>query len=169
MLNNLITNNDFNVHPIYLSLDPFGGVEHLTNIITTYQPIILTDLLGEQLYNELIADCTNGVPVTQKWKDFLDGKMWTEDGKTYVYKGFADLMKYFMFYYFLQDSNTMTNFQGNTEINIENFNLKSYARKIPHVWNLGVDIYNGILQDFMAKYFSELEFKEKKTMNHMGF
>lgn len=45
----------------------------LTAAITQYEKEILISALGYKLYSLLIADCTNFVPATQKYKDLVNG------------------------------------------------------------------------------------------------
>jgi hypothetical protein len=46
----------------------------LTQAITQYEKEVLISLLGYKLYSLLVADCTSGVPATQKYIDLVDGK-----------------------------------------------------------------------------------------------
>lgn len=45
----------------------------LNQAITQYEKEILIELLGYKLYSLLIADCTDGVPNTQIYKDLVNG------------------------------------------------------------------------------------------------
>ena len=45
----------------------------LTQAITQYEKEILIKLLGYKLYSLLIADLSNGAPVTQKYIDLVNG------------------------------------------------------------------------------------------------
>lgn len=140
-MDNLITSTAFTTHPVYLDLQPYGGDTHLDNIITTYQPQLLRKALGDLEYRKLENDVTGTTPASQQWIDFLSGTIYSVSGKTLKWNGFTHLLKYFIFYYFLRDITTQTHFQGNTIINIADFNVMSYKKKMAEVWNIGVSYW----------------------------
>ena len=83
----------------------------LTQAITHYEKEILISLLGYKLYSLLIADLVNGVPVTQKYLDLVNGKEFTHTycGEDYTIKweglkntALQSLIAYYVFYKYVE-------------------------------------------------------------------
>lgn len=87
----------------------------LSQAITQYEKEILISLLGYELYAALQDDLVEGVPQTQKYKDLVDGKVYTQEynGNEYTIKwnGLANteklsLIAYFVYYKYVERENT---------------------------------------------------------------
>jgi len=84
----------------------------LAAAITQYEKEILISALGYKLYSLLIADCSNFVPATQKYKDLVDGKEFqhesiTGDTITLKWEGLKNTQKqsliaYYVYYKLLE-------------------------------------------------------------------
>jgi len=148
----LLTKSDFEGHPIYLSLNEFSGEEQLNNIIITYQNELLRDILGDVEFNNFSSDLVAGVPQTQKWLDFYNGKSYTVNSKTVVWNGVKHLLKHFIFYYFLKDISELTTSIANIAPQFANATPKSFRDKMVTVWNIGLDYYGF---DWNYKFYDE--------------
>ncbi|MBV5335114.1 MAG: hypothetical protein JZU49_04840 [Sulfuricurvum sp.] len=81
----------------------------LTQAIGQYEKEILIQLLGYKLYAALVADCTNGVPANQIYKDLVEGAEFTiaESDVTLKWEGLKNdskqsLLAYFTFYKYVE-------------------------------------------------------------------
>jgi len=115
-------------------------------IIHDYEYRHLRDLLGAELYNEFTTDLVNGVPTTQKWTDFLDGKEYLSiNGCMLNYEGIKSFLVPLVWAdYILHAQNYQTNI-GNVLPGAENatntgdFNLNRISND---AWNVGIEKYN---------------------------
>lgn len=105
--------------------------EKIELYIPQIETIVLRELLGDELYNEFIADTDAlGVPQTQKFIDLLNGGV-TYDfkpicdpfgGDTVLrnYDGWREMLKGFVYYFFVRDNqadNTPAGTTGNMNLN----------------------------------------------------
>jgi len=56
---------------------------------------ITTDLLGYELFKQFNNDLINGLPVTQKWIDFVNGIDYILDGVLKNYTGIIEMLQYY--------------------------------------------------------------------------
>ena len=56
---------------------------------------ITTDLLGYELFKQFNNDLINGLPVTQKWIDFVNGIDYVLDGVLKNYTGIIEMLQYY--------------------------------------------------------------------------
>lgn len=71
----------------------------LNELITYYQKLILTQILGEQEYNDYVTNRTN-----DEWDDFVDGVTYIYDSVTYVYPGIKPVLTKMIYYYWQVDA-----------------------------------------------------------------
>jgi len=132
----------------YISQNVFT-LEDLQYYIDTVQEKILKELLGEDLYLKLLADCTDNVPATQKYIDLLDGKTYTEtnaEGTTVnvQYKGLKEMLRYFTFYYFIKEQPfraTISGVMAGENENGKAISAMQLNRIVVQAYNKGVDLY----------------------------
>ena len=70
---------------------------------------ILTSLLGWTLYDELVSNL-NVHPFPAKWANLIDGDTYSTGEITYKFKGLTEMLKHFVFFYYMRD-NEMENTQ----------------------------------------------------------
>lgn len=104
---------------------------------------ILTSLLGWTLYDELISNL-NTHPFPAKWANLIDGDTYSTGEITYKFKGLTEMLKHFVFFYYMRD-----NEMENTQIGVVMNNATNADRVTPVTsnllrrhWNKGIDIYN---------------------------
>ena len=104
---------------------------------------ILTSLLGWTLYQELESNLTV-VPFPAKWANLIDGDTYSTGEITYKFKGLTEMLKHFVFFYYMRD-----NEMENTQIGVVINNATNADRVTPVTsnllrrhWNKGIDIYN---------------------------
>jgi len=134
----------------------------LTQAITQYEKEILIKLLGYKLYSLLIADLSNGVPVTQKYINLVNGKEFTltYNGADHLVKweGLANtalqsLIAYYVFYKYVERN--ITSFYG-TGISMSNVQ-EGWSRvnpemKMIHAWERMRELYGKIPPEYKLNY-----------------
>ena len=104
---------------------------------------ILTSLLGWTLYQELESNL-NTHPFPAKWANLIDGDTYTSGEITFKFKGLTEMLKHFVFFYYMRD-----NEMENTQIGVV-INSATNADRVTPVtsnllrrhWNKGIKIYN---------------------------
>jgi len=104
---------------------------------------ILTSLLGWTLYQELESNL-NVHPFPAKWANLIDGDTYTSGEITFKFKGLTEMLKHFVFFYYMRD-----NEMENTQIGVV-INSATNADRVTPVtsnllrrhWNKGIKIYN---------------------------
>lgn len=104
---------------------------------------ILTSLLGWTLYQELESNLTVN-PFPAKWANLIDGDTYTSGEITFKFKGLTEMLKHFVFFYYMRD-----NEMENTQIGVV-INSATNADRVTPVtsnllrrhWNKGIKIYN---------------------------
>lgn len=104
---------------------------------------ILTSLLGWTLYQELESNL-NVHPLPAKWANLIDGDTYTSGEITFKFKGLTEMLKHFVFFYYMRD-----NEMENTQIGVV-INSATNADRVTPVtsnllrrhWNKGIKIYN---------------------------
>jgi len=112
-------------------------------IVEKEEERVLRDLLGDYQYRLFIADCGSGAtPVTQKYKDLLNGKTYTY-GIEIAYKGLIEMLVAFSFSALTKEvkNTTGTGFTKNLNQNsrvLNNFENEQLANK---AYNNAVNLY----------------------------
>jgi hypothetical protein len=134
--------------------------------ITQYEKEILIQLLGYKLYSLLIADCTNFVPATQKYKDLVDGKEFTltYHGEDILVKwgGLANpelqsLIAYYVYYKYVERDSTRLRASG-VSMQVSNQN-EAWTRvspegKLLNAWSRLRQLY-GIIPVKYKSYYQD--------------
>jgi len=139
-------------HKILQESDFIGDVEipvgewtedQLNIYIHDVEEDILTSLLGWTLYDEL-HDALSVNPLPEKWEKLIDGDTYSTGEITYKFKGLTEMLKHFVFFYYMRD-----NEMENTQVGIVMNNTTNADRVTPVTsnllrrhWNKGIDIYN---------------------------
>jgi hypothetical protein len=134
----------------------------LTQAITQYEKEILIDLLGYPLYALLIADLSNGVPVTQKFLDLVNGADFTHtymgEDITLHWNGFKNtalqsLIAYYVFYKYVERDVTRLYGTGVSQANVqEGWSRVSPVNKLCAVWERMRELYGKIPPEFRCMY-----------------
>jgi len=139
-------------HKILQESDFVGDVEipvgewtedQLNIYIHDVEEDILTSLLGWTLYDEL-HDALSVNPLPEKWEKIIDGDTYTSGEITFKFKGLTEMLKHFVFFYYMRD-----NEMENTQIGVV-INSATNADRVTPVtsnllrrhWNKGIKIYN---------------------------
>lgn len=123
-----------------------GQLTNITSWINESQEVILTKLLGTDLYDELIADLVNDVPQTQKFIDLVDGKTFefetTLGGSVKAkYKGLKPIIAYYTYYYFRNHTETKVTVQGQKKNKAEISETVPVLPNLMYSFNKVVDLY----------------------------
>lgn len=117
--------------------------DQLNLYIDDAQEDMLISLLGYTLYNELITSL-NVHPFPAKWSELIDGATYDIGDRTYYFKGLTEMLKQFVFFYYMRDNNfenTQVGFAVNDVTNSERVTPLSSNVLVRH-WNKGIEIYN---------------------------
>jgi len=137
--------------------------KNATNIdqaIVQYEEEILIDLLGYKLYSLLIADCINGVPQSQIYKDLVDGAEFTHNfrGQEILlkWKGLQNtakqsLIAYYTFYQYVSRDVTHLSGVGVIKTPSGNDMRASSVNKLCNAWERMRSLY-GIIPPEYKKY-----------------
>ncbi len=180
-VSNLLDITDFTVYPIRIIADEDFGSDNLDDIITTYQPVYLRNLLGESEYSKFEGDLIAGVPQSQHWIDFVDGVDYNatnDKGNTIVVRwlGVKEVLKYFMYFHYVREGTSYLTQTGVVKPSNENSSNYNIATFTTNAWNLGLSAWgrdwNYLFIDAYGykqgindlKYYSR-NFKEETTID----
>ena len=134
----------------------------LTQAITQYEKEILIQLLGYKLYSLLVADCTDGVPATQIYKDLVNGKEFDHEFNgeimTLKWEGLKganniSLIAFYIYYCYVErDSSRYTGTGVSMTPAGEGFQRVSPEGKLINAWNRMRDLYGVIPPEYKC-YF----------------
>lgn len=116
-------------------------------------------LLGDEVYIDLIADLDDeNNPQTEPYISLINGGSYiAADGKKTLFCGVRKMLTYFVYASYIKDNN-LTNFQSGTvsidQENAANSEVKFINHKAHKRWNLGVDLFNGEVYDYLLFYQS---------------
>ena len=129
----------------------------LTQAITQYEKEILIKLLGYKLYSLLIADLSNGAPVTQKYIDLVNGKEFTLtfNGSDYLveWQGLGSLIAYYVFYRYVERNITSFYGTGVSQSNVqEGWQRVSPESKMINAWERMRELYGKVPPEYKQYY-----------------
>lgn len=174
---------------LFITVNDFKGEINLdltndSNVITQFEAFAesvvyeeLNDLFNSKLYNDLIADLTNGTPVTQKYIDLVDGKAYLRpSGETVNYQGIKKMLRYFVYDQYLDfiwSQNTSVgqmNSNNENSTNLSRSDLRKVRQRIQHK---AVDLYIQavkFINDNYSDYFSgsDYGFWQPKQKTYLG-
>jgi len=130
----------------------------LNQAITQYEKQILISLLGYKLYSLLIADCSSGVPVTQKYVDLVDGAEFTHsfggEDITLKWEGLKNtdklsLISYFTFFKYVERNVTHLSGSGTAiKAGEKGWTNASPMNKMINAWERMRELYGIIPIDY---------------------
>ena len=116
----------------------------IAQYITRYEKEILISLLGYELYSLLIADCTDFVPVSQIYKDLVNGVEFTHtfNGVDYLLKwnglqntDLVSLIAYYVFYKWQEYETVHNSSSGSLLIESEGGQRVSPMNEMINAWD----------------------------------
>lgn len=123
-----ITTVDFENEPLQIAKDKHT-VGNLQGFINKYEYKYLRLILGDDLYTRFIADLTGSVPNHPKFLALLNGATYVDcNGKTTIYDGLKEALKYFIWVEFIRKSNYKNTISGTTEGQNENSTVVTAPR-----------------------------------------
>ena len=178
-MNNLITISDFETYPINIAPDNDFGNDNLTDVITVYQPEILTNLLGAVLYNQFENDCIGIVPQTQRFIDLLNGKTYVKNGFTLNYFGLKNMLVGFTYFIYTRLNTSFSTQTGEVKPNNQNSNPADIRLKCVNAYNYAINFQGEKLgysntfinyMDFYKDLYPEFDSTNLyKRINILGF
>ena len=132
----------------------------LQDYVDTCESTSLRDLLGDRLYNALIADLdVNNDPQSEKWIDFVNGVTYTpvdDLDLDVIYLGIIEMLKGFCYFDYSRDNQTRHTGIGVRKLRGENSEQPGQGQ-MPMVliskYNRAIDLYHAA-QCFLFEYES---------------
>jgi hypothetical protein len=131
---NIITIADFSKPYVVYAVDSEDSGTILDELITYYEKIILTQILGEQEYNDYIAN-----PTETEWVNFVDGVTYTYDSISYVYPGIKPVLTKMMYYYWQVDAQQRLGERGSLNPTLLNSDKVIPRQKMVRAFNEAKD------------------------------
>lgn len=141
--------------PTSNSLDVVANDNTLSQFIDRYARLLLQNALGNTLFLELDAEIVNGIlkeDAPQKFKDLVNGKTYTDNGKTKIWKGLlftegtfkgSVLAHYVYYHWYLFQMSQMSGI-GEVKGNSVNSTRVNETSKLVEVWNEFIEMYEGV-------------------------
>jgi hypothetical protein len=146
-----LIDNTYFINDINLPGDVLTNNSNFNNIIARYEPEVLTDLLGYELYKALLADLDgNGNPVTQRFIDLIDGAEFSFEFCGYTintkWNGLRNsdktsLISYYTYFEYREDNDTFYASGAQVEALTENSTNIGQIAKLTDIYNKMVELY----------------------------
>lgn len=153
------------------------GSDNFVSVINRYEPSVLKDLLGYELYKALLADLdVSGNPQTQRFVDLVNGAEYSTDDILYKWTGFANTEKVsplsmWVYWRYRMDNDTFYSSASQQVRGMtENSNTVSNASHLVSVYNQMIDLFN-LAYDFLYENtddYPEWEFTKKEKINRLS-
>lgn len=136
------------------NLDVVGTDNTLSQFIDKYARLLLKNALGITLFNLFDESLENGElkeDADQKWKDLVNGKTYTDNGSTKVWKGLlftegvfkgSVLAHYTYYHWYLWQMSQISNF-GEVKGSTVNAISVNETTKLVQIWNEFIQMYQG--------------------------
>jgi hypothetical protein len=154
-------------------------LQNLNKNIDKYARLFMQEFLGVELFIEFDSHLTGGVlnsNAPQKWKDIVNGVVYTLNGKTFKWKGLIysegainiSLLANFVYYYSFQ---TCVNSSiGQVVINPRNATNVNPSEHLTQVWNEFVSMYQSYdTPNALQYYHNNTMFVDHYNSNTSGF
>lgn len=136
----------------------------LNSCIDQYVRQFLQNALGYNLWKDLDSFIVDGALIPsapQKWKDLLNGKEYTINGKTYFWKGLiynegvflGSLLTPYVYYHFLTESISVLTGTGEKISDASNATNVNSTQRLTQTWNDFVNQYSGNYNSTPIAYF----------------
>lgn len=102
---------------------------------------------------------------TQKWKDLVNGVLYTKDGKDYYWRGLAytrgahkvSILAFFTYYHYLEYKLSHTAVVSEVVVKGKNTKGVNSTQKLTKTWNEFVRMYQGINESYSRPYREYIE------------
>lgn len=135
---NLVTSSDF-VYPYSIVNEGVALQTRLNNIIATYQPTILKEILGDLEYYNFENDFVGSSPQSTIWLNFLNGTTWdvSVNGATITvsFAGIKPVLAKQLYYYYNLSVLTTKMQSGEGKITFQNSEQVAPNELIIQAWN----------------------------------
>jgi hypothetical protein len=126
--------DDFDVHPLILpNLSKMPN--SIEDFVDAEEEIILRKLLGNTLYDAMTAGLAED-SIEEKWTLLRDGDTYTIGGNSYRWVGLRDMLKGYIYFRWLEDTNEDITGVGAVKGKAENANVVSAWPKMVRGWEL---------------------------------
>jgi len=159
----LLDNTDFQTHPFLIVATETNFVNALTEQIAKRQRELLIQILGNQEYYNLENDNSGAFPITQKWIDFINGVVYTKDGNNIDYQGIKEVVKKYVYYWYVRDNVIQATESGGVVYNEQNTYRKIQNLKMVQAYNEMVDLIGDYNNDIptVFNYLDDNDFDVK--------
>lgn len=110
----------------------------LKYFIDKYDRVIIREIVGVQLYNEIKLALDN--PLTGEMAILINGGNYTVDGIDYEWVGLKEITAPFVFYYYHRDNSYNVAQTSGTLPTYENSTIASMGSKMRKVWNEATEL-----------------------------
>ena len=161
-----IIDNTYFVADINLTSGQLGNI---TPWLNTYEELLLTNLLGYDLY-KLYFDDLNGTsnPTEQRFKDLVDGKEFTFESKegytiNTKWRGLRDstlkksLIAYYVYYHYVNQTENFNSGAGHVQSLTENSTAANPIYKLVDTYNKAIDIYGVTPKEYEEAYYLNID------------
>ena len=154
-------------------------LDNLNMNIDKYARLFMQEFLGVNLFLDFDSHLTGGVlnsNAPQKWKDLVNGVVYTLNGKTFKWKGLIysegainiSLLANFVYYYSYQ--NSVNSSIGQVVINPRNATNVNPSEHLSQVWNEFVSMYQQYSLPNAQQYYNNgVIFMDYFNGNTSGF
>lgn len=137
---------------------PVDGVPNVNDklqyFIDKYERLLLIDLFGATLYNEITTALQDLPNADIKWQNLISGCTYTVDGKEYVFDGLRgylqdSLVAYFVYCKYMENDESYYSTSGTVKLKSDNSEPYNPTRKYIDCWN-----------EFLSKYQNDLSLEQ---------
>ena len=137
-------------------------LNNLNKNIDKYARLFMQEFLGVELFIDFDSHLTGGVlnnNAPQKWKDLVNGVVYTLNDKTFKWKGLiytegainTSLIANFVYYFSYQ--NSINSSVGQVVVNPRNAENINPSEHLTRIWNEFIDMYQGGAVSNPKQYF----------------
>lgn len=151
---------------------PQSKYDDLPDFITRFEKEFCENVFGYGLSKLILAyDVAHPENSTQRVRDIVEGKEFTQGAYTFKWKGLTNAEKispiaYYVYYYYMRSKMTHTSTSGEVTNKVEASNLAETNMKIQYAWqkmeeliggydNFSYQVWNNSLMTFMNKYSTD--------------
>lgn len=143
----IIADTDF-IGKYQIALTTFNAA-NVQLYIDRYEPMLMRELLGVELFDLYEAGITGIDPIYEKLRDAFIEQL--DNGKILESKGVVDMLTGFIYFYFSRDQYTQQTSAGAVKNKGENSTNASFAMSMLNSrWNEALDTYQAI-QDYIRE------------------
>jgi len=120
-------------------------IGELQSYIDSVEPSVLRDLLGCELYDLFIADLVSGVPQSARFTAIFNAFNLDDGDCQYRSLGIKEMLKGFVYYSYVRDSDYFNTISGNVKNNFANSTgTRGVQYGLDERYNVSLDTYDTI-------------------------